>query len=545
MNSNITKRILVVILIFSMLLTFTACKKEKASAVTAPISSVPVSYDAQIAEGIDLETIINNCFEGLIRIDKSGNIQNGVATSWEISDDGLTYTFHLRDAAWRVPKNASESLGEDFVESIKKTVTADDFAFAIKRAKDPITCAPGASYLNIVEDAYAKDDNTLIVKLSSPSEGFLTTLALPICMPCQEAFFEECAGRYGLSTSLLMSNGPYFLGLFDEENGLVTLKKNEDYKGDHPALYSTVRFSVRTEDNNLKFDIMSVTKDESKKLDESYSTSRYKNAVKTFCLNASHEPFVTYKSLRLAFAQSTNVDAIVANGQARAEGIVPACCNIQAGTSYRANANIVQGPGFDMDAALTAFKRVKSGEENVKTETVGEGEDSHEGEKKDVKEEFKLTLNLKLVCLEEDVPVIKQALQDWQKLFGVTLTLSLEPYETQAELDAVVRKGEYDIAYTTIVSSDFLASDFLKRFTTEDPNNIIFLESQEYDRLVNSTYTAKTKAELSNALTTCETSLLNNGYFIPVLAVDTYIAYNENAKDVTLRPSGTIMAFYK
>ena len=180
MNSNITKRILVVILIFSMLLTFTACKKEKASAVTAPISSVPVSYDAQIAEGIDLETIINNCFEGLIRIDKSGNIQNGVATSWEISDDGLTYTFHLRDAAWRVPKNASASLGEDFVESIKKTVTADDFAFAIKRAKDPITCAPGASYLNIVEDAYAKDDNTLIVKLSSPSEGFLTTLALPI-----------------------------------------------------------------------------------------------------------------------------------------------------------------------------------------------------------------------------------------------------------------------------------------------------------------------------------------------------------------------------
>ena len=75
--------------------------------------------------------------------------------------------------------------------------------------------------------------------------------------------------------------------------------------------------------------------------------------------------------------------------------------------------------------------------------------------------------------------------------------------------------------------------------------NHIFLESQEYDRLVNSTYTAKTKAELSNALTTCETSLLNNGYFIPVLAVDTYIAYNENAKDVTLRPSGTVMAFYK
>lgn len=545
MNSIITKRIFIAVLVLSMFFTFTACKKEKTSAVTAPISSVPVSYDAQIAEGVDLDTIINNCFEGLIRIDKTGNIQNGVATSWDISEDGLTYTFHLRDATWRVPKSATESLGEDFVNSIKKAITADDFAFAIKRAKDPITCAPGASYLNIVEEAYAKDDQTLVVKLSSPSENFLTTLALPICMPCQEAFFEECAGRYGLSTSLLMSNGPYFLGLFDEENGLVTLKKNEEYKGDHPALYNTVRFSVRTEDNNLKFDVMSVTKSEAKKLDESYSTSRYKNAVKTFCINASHEPFVTYKSLRLAFAQSTNVNAIVTDGQTRAEGIVPACCNINAGTSYRANANIVVGPGFDMDAALTAFKRVKSGEENVKTVSVGEGEESHEGEKKDVKEEFKLSLNLKLVCLEEDVPVIKQVLQDWQKLFGVTLTLSLEPFETQAELDKVVKKGEYDIAYTTIISSDFLASDFLKRFTTDDPNNIIQLQSQEYDRLVKATYRAKTKAELSDALTICETSLLNNGYFVPVLAEDTYIAFSDIAKDVTLRPSGTVMAFYK
>ncbi len=538
-------KLTLVILIISMLLTLTACKKNKSTAVTAPISGVPVSYDAQIAEGTDLETIINNCFEGLVRIDKSGNIQNGVATSWDISSDGLTYTFHLRDAAWRVPSSAKESLGEEFYNSIDKTVTANDFAFAIKRAKDPITNAPGATYLSIIDDAYAKNDNTLIVKLSSPSEGFLTTLALPICMPCQEAFFEECAGRYGLSTSLIMSNGPYYLGLFDEENGLVTLKKNQDYKGDHPALYDTVRFSVRTEDNYLKYDIMSVTQDEAKKLDETYSTTRYKNGIKAFCLNASHEPFVTYKSLRLAFAQSTNVAAIVADGQTRAEGIVPACCNIHAGVSYRANANILNGPKYDMDAASVAFKRVKSGEENVKTVSVGEGEDSAEGEKKDVKEEFKLSLNLKLVCLEEDMPIIKQILQDWQKLFGVTLTLSIEPYATQAELDKVIKKGEYDIAYTTIISSNFLASDFLKQFTTDDPGNIIFLQNQEFDRLVSSTYKAKTKSELTETLIACETSLLNNGYIIPTITCDTYIAYDDNATNVTLRPSGTVMAFYK
>ena len=68
MNSIITKRIFIAVLVLSMFFTFTACKKEKTSAVTAPISSVPVSYDAQIAEGVDLDTIINNCFNDRKRV---------------------------------------------------------------------------------------------------------------------------------------------------------------------------------------------------------------------------------------------------------------------------------------------------------------------------------------------------------------------------------------------------------------------------------------------------------------------------------------------
>ncbi|MBR5015869.1 MAG: hypothetical protein IKX52_03535 [Clostridia bacterium] len=115
----------------------------------------------------------------------------------------------------------------------------------------------------------------------------------------------------------------------------------------------------------------------------------------------------------------------------------------------------------------------------------------------------------------------------------------------QAELDAAVNKGNYDIAYTTIVTSDFLAGEYLKNFTSNSTNNIINLKNPEYDRLVSLTFGAENKDQLTEALVNCETYILDNAYIIPTISVDSCIVKNETASDVTVRPSGTVMAFYK
>ena len=76
--------------------------------------------------------ILHDLYEGLVAHDQFGAVVPGVAESWEISDDGLVYTFHLReDARW--------SDGEP--------VTAEDFVFSLNRIMDPAT---GAKYANIL-----------------------------------------------------------------------------------------------------------------------------------------------------------------------------------------------------------------------------------------------------------------------------------------------------------------------------------------------------------------------------------------------------------
>ena len=74
-----------------------------------PFSGKVSSFDPQVAKTADEFLIVENCFEGLVRVNDDGKVQAGVAKTWDISDDGKVYTFHLRQGAkWNV-KNTSQS----------------------------------------------------------------------------------------------------------------------------------------------------------------------------------------------------------------------------------------------------------------------------------------------------------------------------------------------------------------------------------------------------------------------------------------------------
>jgi len=83
--------------------------------------SEPQTIDPQTAQGVPESNILRDLFEGLIGEDASGNLVPGVAEKWEISADGKTYTFHLRDAKW----------------SDGSPLTAHDFVYGWQRAVDP------------------------------------------------------------------------------------------------------------------------------------------------------------------------------------------------------------------------------------------------------------------------------------------------------------------------------------------------------------------------------------------------------------------------
>lgn len=173
-------------------------------------------------------TLYRHVGEGLVRMGPTNERQPGIAESWDVSDDGLTYTFHLRDAKW--------SNGDP--------ITANDFAFTFKTLLNKDT---GASYSYLgylikggkayndgkgkVEDLgiEVKDDKTLVITLERPADYFLDVCAFGVFFPVNEKFYNSVgAANYGKDADKILYSGPFVIETWEHEVGLV-LKKNPNY----------------------------------------------------------------------------------------------------------------------------------------------------------------------------------------------------------------------------------------------------------------------------------------------------------------------------
>lgn len=166
--------------------------------------------------------------EGLVRLGPKNERNPGMASSWDVSADGLTYTFHLRDAKW--------SNGDP--------ITANDFAFAWKTLLAKDTAAPysyfgwlikgGKAYnegTGKVEDLgiEVKDDKTLVITLEQPTAYFLDICAFGVMAPVNEKFYTTVGkDKYGKDADKLLYSGPFVIEKWEHEVGL-TLKKNPGY----------------------------------------------------------------------------------------------------------------------------------------------------------------------------------------------------------------------------------------------------------------------------------------------------------------------------
>lgn len=144
-------------------LSLGASLAEAAGVLTIGRREDSTTFDPiKTAQNVD-NWVFSNVFDVLIRVDKTGTkLEPGLAESWTISDDGLTYTFKIRDAKF----------------SDGSPITAEDAAFSLLRIRDNEGSLWSDSY-KVVDTAEAADDRTLFVKLKTPSAPFLSALALP------------------------------------------------------------------------------------------------------------------------------------------------------------------------------------------------------------------------------------------------------------------------------------------------------------------------------------------------------------------------------
>ena len=228
-----------VLFLFASLIFFSGCKEKTAAesgTETARVPAVlnwnlaadPKTIDPGLNGADDGGHIIGNTFEGLVR-ERSGKILPGIAESWETSEDGKTITFHLRESKW----------------SDGSPLTANDFVYAWKRAIDPATASEYAwiwHYTNVVNAEAANngdvslddvgiravDDLTFEVKLSSPTDYFVSLTSFYHFRPVKKEVVEDPDGKEGAwakNPDLAVSNGPFKLTSYTIGDGL-TLEKN-------------------------------------------------------------------------------------------------------------------------------------------------------------------------------------------------------------------------------------------------------------------------------------------------------------------------------
>jgi len=196
--------------------------------------------DPHKGEGTSGANIRRDLFEGLVATAPNGSLVSGAAESWELSDDRMTYTFHLRpDGRW--------SDGEP--------VTAADFVYGLRRGADPATLSSYSQILAPILNAEAVtrgmlppeslgveavDDLTLVIRLKGPTPYFLELLTHSMTFPVRRSNVEQYGNRFARPGNLI-SNGPYVLDEWVVQSH-IKLVRNAYYHGADDVRIETVYY---------------------------------------------------------------------------------------------------------------------------------------------------------------------------------------------------------------------------------------------------------------------------------------------------------------
>ena len=210
----------------------------------------PETIDPALNSAVDGGNMLLHSFECLLAVDENGQLVPGQAESWETSEDGLTWTFHLRDGLkW--------SDGSD--------LTANDFVYSWKRVCDPMVAAPYAeTVLSMVEgydkaiegdldalQVVAQDDNTLVVTLNAPCSYFGSLAAFATLSPVQEATVEANGDAWATSAETYISNGPFYVSEW-VPGSYIMMSKNPYYWNADAIKLDGIKWNL-IEDSNAAY----------------------------------------------------------------------------------------------------------------------------------------------------------------------------------------------------------------------------------------------------------------------------------------------------
>jgi len=226
------------LLLASVATVLSACEGDNGAdkASTSPAAPIvlrrgnggdPQTLDPSRAEDVHAFSILADLYVGLVVLDATGSAIPGVAEDWEVSNDGLSYTFHLRsDARW---SNGEQVKSEHFLAGFQRTLmpaTESSYSFLLHPIRNAAQVATGELPPSAI-GVSAPDPRTLRIDLEAPAPHLLSVLAMPVAFPVWPEALSD-AGRFA-DPQRFVGNGPF---VFDEwqPGHRIRLRKNDLFR---------------------------------------------------------------------------------------------------------------------------------------------------------------------------------------------------------------------------------------------------------------------------------------------------------------------------
>ena len=511
------KKILCLLLAVCLLVGLVGCGKPddgSGGGFRFSIGSEPSALDPQLARDDAAITVLCALFEGLTRLDNEGKVVPAAA-AWTVSEDGLTYTFTIKESYW----NANPVKGKEQPWDSPLPVTADDFLFAFERLGDPATASPLSGELAGIAEVTAPDDKTLQVTLSAPDDDFLAKMATSPFFPCHRAFFEATAGRYGLEKEYVLSNGAFRLVAWNHNESLLVYK-HEQYHDAAQITPEAVRFVIGSEDpvaaleaGDLSAAPLSAA--QAAQVSKNVSTIALDDTLRCVMFNTSADPLAE-SHIRRALRDSIqwdSVDAYLADmGETVAAGYVPPAAVVSAGELYRNEGNTL--PRVTDTAAAT--KALQAGLKALYPDQSATAS----------------RIRITLLAAEDtfSADLARYILQSWQKNLGITVKLELV---TELELNRRVKNGNYQAALYTFTPSGLTGAENLSAFAATATDNLARLMDKKVDAAI-----AAAKVGGREELEALEAALWAACPAIPVSFPYRYYGFAKDTEGIVARPFG-------
>lgn len=232
---------------------FSACSKNEIpipkQTARISIQSEPASLDPRKSRDLDSGVLLRMVFEGLMRVSKDGHLESALANSIDISEDHLTYVFHLKKTYW---SDGSPLTASDFLYSWKTILDPSfptDIAYHLYPIKNAKMAKIGVVSLDDI-GIHVLEPYTLVVELEQPTPYFLELLTMPPFFPVPRHITENNS-HWALEADSLVSNGPFLVDSWSHAD-FISLTKNRLYWQSDEVKLEAVDLFIAISDTGLK-----------------------------------------------------------------------------------------------------------------------------------------------------------------------------------------------------------------------------------------------------------------------------------------------------